>query len=120
MYDAYSFLSSALVASASTIDAAGYEIVFAPEPASDGRRPTTYGEHQAKHAKLAGVEDKLTEVQLAELRKKLSMMSVTAVMDAYRSSYFQCKLEGDKVPSARAIQTLVQAWREMRRWSKRN
>jgi hypothetical protein len=55
-----------------------------------------------------------------ELRKKLSIVSVTAVMDAYRSAYFQCKLEGDKVPLARAIQTLVQAWREMRRWSKRN
>jgi hypothetical protein len=64
-------------------------------------------------------EVQLTEVQLAELRKKLSVMSVTAVMDAYRSAYFQCKLEGDKVPSARAIQTLVQVWREMRRWSPR-
>ena len=27
---------------------------------------------------------------------------------------FQCKLEGDKVPSARAIQTLVQVRKEMR------
>jgi hypothetical protein len=63
------------------------------------------------------VEDKLTELQLAELRKKLSIMSVTAVINAYRSAYFQCKLEGDKLPSARAIQTLVQAWREIRRWS---
>ena len=65
-------------------------------------------------------EDKLTTAQLAELRKKLSTMSVTAVMDAYRSAYFQCKLDGDKIPSARAIQTLVQAWREMREWSKRH
>jgi hypothetical protein len=32
---------------------------------------------------------------------------------------FQCKLEGDKVPSARAIQTLVQVWKEMRGWYKR-
>ena len=46
-------------------------------------------------------------------------MSVTAVMDAYQSAYFQCALDGDKIPSARAIQTLVQAWREMRGWSKR-
>jgi hypothetical protein len=45
-------------------------------------------------------------------------MSVTAVMDAYQSAYFQCKLDSDKIPSARAIQTLVQAWREMRGWSK--
>jgi hypothetical protein len=47
------------------------------------------------------------------------MMSITALMDSYRSAYFQCKLEGDKVPSARAIQTLVQASKEMRGWSTR-
>jgi hypothetical protein len=64
-------------------------------------------------------DDKLNDVQLQELCRKLSVMSVTAVMDAYRSAYFQCKLDGDKVPSARAIQTLVQVWREMRGWSKR-
>jgi hypothetical protein len=46
-------------------------------------------------------------------------MSVT-VMDAYRSAYYQCRLDGDKIPPARAIQTLVQAWREMRGWSKRH
>jgi hypothetical protein len=34
-------------------------------------------------------------------------------------TYFQCKLDDDKIPSARAIQTLVQAWREMRGWWKR-
>src|SRR6516165_3129541 len=50
-----------------------------------------------------GVEDKLTEIQLAELRRRLSTMSVTAVMGAYRSAYFQCRLEGDKVPPTRAL-----------------
>jgi hypothetical protein len=63
------------------------------------------------------VDDGFTAVQLAELRKKLSTMSVTAVMDAYRSAYFQCKLEGDQIPPARAVQILVQAWKEMRGWS---
>jgi len=48
------------------------------------------------------------------LQGKLSTMGITAVMDAYRSAYFQCKLEGDKVPPARVIQTLVQVWKEMR------
>ena len=32
----------------------------------------------------------------------------------YRSAYFRCKFDGDKVPLACAIQTLVQAWKEMR------
>jgi hypothetical protein len=65
------------------------------------------------------VEDKLTAVQLTGLRKEISMMSIAAAMDAFRSAYFQCKLEVDKVPSARAIQTLLEAWKEMRGWSKR-
>jgi hypothetical protein len=38
--------------------------------------------------------DKLTTAQLTELRKKLSTMSITAVMDAYRSAYLQCKPGG--------------------------
>jgi hypothetical protein len=64
------------------------------------------------------VDDKLTTTQLAELRKKLATTSITAVKDAYQSAHYQCRLDGDKIPSARAIQTLVQAWREMRGWSK--
>jgi hypothetical protein len=45
-------------------------------------------------------------------------MSVASVKDAYQSAFFQCKLDGDKIPSARAIQTHVQGWKEMRGWSK--
>jgi hypothetical protein len=60
------------------------------------------------------VDDELNTAQLSELRKKLSAMSVTAVKDTYQSAYYQCRLDGDKVPSPRAIQTLVQAWKEMR------
>lgn len=59
------------------------------------------------------MDDKLTDAQLAELRNKLALMSVTAVKDAYQSAYFQCKLDGEKIPSARAIQTLVQTWKDM-------
>jgi len=51
------------------------------------------------------VENKLTEIQLAESRRRLSTMSI-AVMDAYRSAYSKCRLEGDKVPPARSVQTL--------------
>jgi len=44
---------------------------------------------------------------------------VTSGKDAYQSAYFHCKLDGDKVPSARAIRTLVQGWKEMKGWFKR-
>ena len=63
----------------------------------------------AKYARLPTWRTSSPQASLRKLRKKLCTMSVTAVMDAYRSAYFQCKLEDDKIPLARAVQNLVQA-----------
>ena len=30
--------------------------------------------------------------------------------------FTECRLDGDKIPPAKAVQRLVQAWREMRKW----
>jgi hypothetical protein len=62
------------------------------------------------------MEKALTKADLAELQRKLATMSVTAVRDFYFAAYVRCKFEGDKVPAARSIQELVQAWKEMRKW----
>jgi hypothetical protein len=43
-------------------------------------------------------------------------MSVIAVQDFYRTAYLTCRLDDDHFPSARSIQELVQAWKQMRRW----
>lgn len=61
-------------------------------------------------------KETLTPDDLVALGKKLSTMSVTAVLDFYRAAYSRCKLDGDSVPAARAIQELVQAWKHIRRW----
>jgi hypothetical protein len=61
--------------------------------------------------------DALSKPELAELQRKLAMMSVTAVSDFYFAAYLRCKFDGDRVPPARAIQELVQARKEMRKWS---
>jgi hypothetical protein len=45
----------------------------------------------------------------------LAMMSVTAVQDFYRSAHFVCRIGPGHFPSARAIQELVQAWKQMRK-----
>jgi len=46
------------------------------------------GEDKAKQSQTYWRRGEVTAIQHAELRKKLSLMSVTAVMDAYRSAYF--------------------------------
>jgi len=61
-------------------------------------------------------DDALSREELEELRRKLATMSITGVRDFYASAYYECKLNGDRVPAARALQKLVQAWREMRKW----
>jgi hypothetical protein len=61
-------------------------------------------------------DEVLSRENLAELQRKLSMMGVTAVQDFYRSAHFVCRIEPGHFPSARAIQELVQAWKQMRKW----
>ena len=61
-------------------------------------------------------DDVLSRKDLAELQRRLSMMNVTAVQDFYRSAHFVCRIGPGHFPSARAIQELVQAWKQMRRW----
>jgi hypothetical protein len=54
-------------------------------------------------------KDALTQAELEGLRRKLSVMSVTGVKDFYAAAYWECKMNGDRAPAARAIQKLVQA-----------
>ena len=58
----------------------------------------------------------LTRKELVELQQRLSMMSTTAVEDFYRIAYNVCRIGPGHFPSARAIQELVQAWKQMRKW----
>jgi hypothetical protein len=42
------------------------------------------------------------------------MMSITAVQDFYQYAYSACRIGPGHFPSARAIQELVQAWKQVR------
>jgi hypothetical protein len=61
-------------------------------------------------------DEVLNRKDLGELQRRLSMMSVTAVQDFYQSTHLVCRIGPDHFPSARAIQELVQAWKQMRKW----
>jgi hypothetical protein len=42
-------------------------------------------------------------------------MSITGLQDFYRAAYYRCHLDSATIPSARAIQELVQAWKALRK-----
>jgi hypothetical protein len=63
-----------------------------------------------------GPDEILTRKELADLQHRLSMMGTTAVQDFYRSAHNVCRIGPGHFPSARAIQELVQAWKQMRKW----
>jgi hypothetical protein len=57
----------------------------------------------------------LSKEELNQLQRKLRTMSMTGVYDYYRAAYHRCRIEGYSIPSARAIQELVQAWKAIRK-----
>jgi hypothetical protein len=57
----------------------------------------------------------LTEAELQELRDNLSKLSGPSVVDFYRSAHRDCAVE--RKPTAKAIQSLVAAWKILRRWN---
>ena len=58
--------------------------------------------------------DALSESELAELRRNLSLLSGASVVDFYRDAYKECAVE--RKPGAKAIQRLVTAWKVLRKW----
>jgi hypothetical protein len=58
----------------------------------------------------------LTRKDLAALQQRLAMMSTNAVEDFYQYTHNTCRIGPGHFPSPRAIQELVQAWKQMRKW----
>ena len=58
----------------------------------------------------------LTPEELAERQRRLSMLSPHHVADAYRQAHEACRMDGDRLPRASAVQELVAAWKLMWRW----
>jgi hypothetical protein len=60
--------------------------------------------------------DILSEKDLTELRYNLAHLSVGAVREFYERAYRDCRLIYTRLPSARQMQTLVQVWKQLRKW----
>lgn len=55
-------------------------------------------------------EQPLTEEDLKNIRQGLSRLHVSLVQDQYREVHRHCEMIGDKLPSPKAIQHLVQIY----------
>ena len=58
-----------------------------------------------------------TREDLKEITERLSLLSESAVREFYDRAYRECRIINSQTfPSARAIQELVQAWKQLRKW----
>jgi len=64
-------------------------------------------------------EDILTREHLDELAHNLAHLSMSSVLDFYQWAYRDCRIiNSSTFPPARALQELVQAWKQLRKWRK--
>lgn len=59
-------------------------------------------------------EEMLNREEVDDLRRNLSLLSASHVLDFYREAHKQCAPE--RRPTARVMQQLVTAWKILRRW----
>lgn len=73
----------------------------------------------ARRPDPAEFDEATTAAELEEHRRKLSLLSPQHVADTYRRAHEACRMDGDQVPRASAIQELVTAWKLMWGWRRR-
>ena len=74
----------------------------------------------ARRPNLEKREEILTRKHLDELSENLAHLSMSAVLDFYQRAYRDCRIiNSHTFPPARAIQELVQAWKQLRKWQRR-
>jgi len=58
-----------------------------------------------------------TREQLDEIARNLAVLSEPAVREVYQRAYRECAIINSRTfPSARSIQELVTAWKQLRKW----
>jgi hypothetical protein len=59
--------------------------------------------------------DTLSKEELEEFSRRLSMLSVQGIEQAYQMAYAECRFDGRTLPPAPAVQQLVAAWKVLRK-----
>ena len=61
---------------------------------------------------MAEPDHPLTEQELKALQQNLARLSEPSVQQVYRQAWEECKMKGEHLPPAKAVQQLVQAWKQ--------
>jgi len=67
---------------------------------------------------MAEPERPLTEPELKALQQNLARLSEPSVQQVYRQAWEECRMKGERLPPAKAIQQLVQAWKQLWKWQR--
>lgn len=71
----------------------------------------------ARRPPIDAREDILSREHVDELAHNLSHLSMSAVLDFYQRAYRDCRIINSRTfPPPRAVQELVQAWKQLRKW----
>jgi lysozyme family protein len=65
---------------------------------------------------MAELERPLTEQELKELQQNLARLSEDSVRREYDQAWEECRMRGERLPPAKAVQRLVQAWKQLWKW----
>jgi hypothetical protein len=58
----------------------------------------------------------LTKDEIDQLRENLAKLSDEGVRNLYRTAWEECRMKGERLPPAKAVQQLVQAWKQLWKW----
>ena len=64
-------------------------------------------------------DDPFTPEELAALRRRIAMLAPSNVEAVYRAAYEDCAPLRGRLARAKAIQELVTAWKQFRKWARR-
>jgi hypothetical protein len=61
-------------------------------------------------------EEVLTEEDFKRIRQHLAQLDANALKEVYERAHQDCRLIYKRFPSPRAMQMLVQVWKQLRKW----
>jgi hypothetical protein len=65
-------------------------------------------------------EEIWTHAELEQIARNLSLLSEHGVREFYERAYRECRIiNSHTFPPARAMQELVRAWKQLRKWRRR-
>ena len=81
------------------------------------KKRNCYNPLMARRPDFGKREDILSREDLKALGENLAHLSMHAVLDFYQHAYRECRIiNSNTFPPPRAIQQMVQAWKQLRKW----